>query len=98
MWLRSPEVSAWAYNYCTNITDDKNIRSLITNSKWAYLYCINKKDRLQVRKYITDPGWAYMYCVHVKNRSEMKKYIKKSHLWKSWYDIQFKKGPKILII
>lgn len=33
------ELSNWAYNYCKNIKDDKEIRELITESIDSFKYC-----------------------------------------------------------
>jgi hypothetical protein len=68
--------SEWAYHYCRDFKDRKEIRDRITDSYWAYHYCRDVKDRKKIRGRITESEWAYHYCRDVKNRKKVRARIK----------------------
>ena len=70
--------SEWAYWYCKDVKDRKEVRDKITDSKWTYLYCKDVKDRKEIRDRITDSYWAYWYCRFVKDRKEVRDRITES--------------------
>lgn len=70
--LDEEKLSRWALNYCYEVIDDPEIRSLITDSYWAYLYCKYVNDDPEVRKYITDNENISKYFDH-RNREDQGK-------------------------
>jgi len=83
-----------AYEYCTDVKDDPEIRKLITKSWDAYAYCHNIKDRPEICKLITDSYDAYSYCMNIKDRPEVRKYITESD-YAYLYCMDVKDRPEI---
>ena len=64
--------SYYAYEYCRDVKDRKEVRDKITGSDQAYKYCKYVKDRKEVRDKITGSDDAYYYCRDVKDRKEVR--------------------------
>ena len=56
--------SEWAYWYCEDIKDTKEMRDRITDSIYAYWYCKIIKDTKEMRDRITDHRWIDKYREH----------------------------------
>jgi len=76
--------SSWAYEYCIDFKDIKEVRDKITNSRWAYYYCRSVKDIKEVRDRINDSKYAYWYCKYINDRKEVRDRITDSEI-AYWY-------------
>jgi len=86
--------SQWAYWYCKDVKDIKEVRNRINDSNCAYWYCRDIKDRKEIRDKITDSEWSYWYCINVKDRKEVRDRITDS-AWAYYYCINVKDRKEV---